>query len=219
MVKKLSKEMSKAITRKVKALQAVASEDKEQLNIQALTSLTTTAACTYLSGIVQGDTSLARTGFEVQAKALELHYFATLTTASSTSNYNPCHARVIIVQEREAQSGTPTTAYVPTALLVTPNNILSGYNTQFEDRFKVLHDKIHVLGFANNVATSSYGIGPGSIVVKKNIRSLNKRLIYVDGTANITGAGKGAIYMIYYTDTTVCTPQIQYWNKLIFTDD
>lgn len=165
-------------------------------------NLTTAGAITNIHKIAQGDANGQRDGLVINNKSIELRYKVNNVGASQAV------ARVILFKWYSDSAQAPTVGQI----LQDDNgvgdpDITSVYNLVYKDKYKILHDRIHVFGrdFSAGTTTASDNINH---VVHKTIR-LKGTMMYKDDLA--TSYERGALMLLLIGDSA----NVQYiWNSL-----
>lgn len=154
----------------------------------------------FISGISQGDGENDRDGNECWIKGVNLKFLVDNihTTADAV-------IRVMLFQDMDCDGTSPTTAEILEEI-----DWSSFRNLENIRRFKVLHDKIFVLGPS--------GVNNSLRVIRKSFK-MSKKLVFHGATGATTDARSGAYFVGFMTNLTAGgNPVVEGTARVRFTD-
>lgn len=170
------------------------------------TQPTNAGAIVSLSSIVQGDTDVDRDGNQVKVRKLLMRIYAVQADATITG---PTRIRMMVFIDKQSNNVPPAvTDVLETASPQSPMNL------DFRLRFKVLYDKVIVLG---GTAASITG-GTSSLPAAKflTVRKMlgNRKLVFPAATNE---ANTNNIYLLLLSDQATDVPDVIWNSRIRFT--
>lgn len=106
----------------------------------------TTGSIILINGVAQGTDFTSRIGRKFQMKSLLLRF----TIFSGSTAILPATARWLVVYDKQANAAAPAVTDILDAVTTTSNGNLTN-----RDRFIIIYDKIHVIGYVTAASASS----------------------------------------------------------------
>lgn len=158
-----------------------------------------TASFILLNGILQGDTTLLRTGSSIKCDGIDLSFtlFIGLVAVASQE-------RVMVVMDKQ-----PNGAIFAIGSLLNATTVRSPYVPEGQKRFSVLYDEAFALSSFSNVST----------VTKAKI-GISTHIEYNLGNAGtVADINSNSIYLIHFSNQAANTVTIDYYSRLWFIDN
>jgi len=164
-------------------------DERYLFNILTGTSISSTMSVQLLNGIGQGDDVGERESNDVLMTHLTLRQNFIVGDTTNT-------IRTLLVYDKQANGAVFTDTQLfqnyTSATILAP---LTDFRADYKTRFTILYDKTFVLT----------NVGSNLCVVKIKHLRLNKKVNYVAGTSAVTSIGRGALYLVYISDSTAPT--------------
>lgn len=183
---------------------------KYSINVWASSAaVPTTPVFTYSPtyNIVQGDTDTTRDGNKIYLTSYNLKYLI-----STNTNIGGFY-RIMVVLDKDTSEAAPTTGALFQTF--TAGDPFCWYNANYlGKRFKILYDKIHVLGFDDT--TNHVAAGPQELVFEVKIPVKGIVTTYSSNSGTIASAATNHLFVLaYYSSTASAVHSIQ--DRLSFT--
>lgn len=181
------------------------------------TAITAGALLIPLNLCVQGDTDITRTGDDSSATSIQWR----LRISTDVDSLTDVIVRMLIVWDRQANGAVFTIGQLLDNSVIT-SLILSPYNHSNQERFKILHDSVHVmkpqvlLDFDTTTGTTS----TNQIVSKylRGKRQLSRTVKYEGNVGTIADIESNALYAVFVSNTATEDPTLASGFRFYFKD-
>lgn len=131
-----------------------------------------------LNGVGTGSTISTRSGNKISLRSVDIDL--SLFSSAAAGAAPGLQARIMLFVDKQADFAFPTnfvgTIATDAFLLNTnaPDILVAKRNPTTFDRYAMIYDKVHSVGYFSNVASQSFGIGPiyKKIRIRKNLKNL-----------------------------------------------
>lgn len=150
----------------------------------------TTGSITLLNGVATGDDYTNREGRRVTLKSVSI--IGKIVPQDTT--VTPCHARVMLIFDRQANGALPS---ITDVLVAATSNSFENRNNIA--RFQVLWDKSFALASVNDTATQALAGSPTVALVDHNV-GLNHNVIFSGTGATVASISTGSLFLLTIGD-------------------
>ena len=177
------------------------------------TNVTSTATLTLLNGVATGTDYTNRIGRKIRMRNLYIRYW--MAPEDNTCNDNV--VRCMIVYDNQTNGAAPNITDI-----LNSSSVVEQLNLNNRDRFKVLWDKLFILGAVSNIATQAFSNGHNTYSGKKFIKLPLKGAMEAlfGGTGSTVGSIQtGSIYLVLLAVATAGgSANFQYTTRIRFED-
>lgn len=206
----------KNVSKSVKEIQA-----KEELKYVDTflngSALTSTATLTLLNGMTLGDDVSNRDGNSIAPTSIQCRY---LLSGVATSTNSDIVARHMILWDSQANGAAPSAGDILDGATIA-TSILSPYKRQYQKRFKILYDKVHVLRpqMVDPANATTEILVP--VVYKKVKRSLSRVTNFrnAQNTGTITDIATNSLYSLWVTNAATALATVSAGYRMYFKDN
>lgn len=166
---------------------------------------TTTMSLQNVSIIPQGDTSVTRDGYSMKFESFQCRYSYYPDPDAGTATQQPSLLRIMVVQC--LGDNAPDANYI----LEGGTDVLSYRNIDGTGDFRMIYDKVHIIGLYDTGGYIDIHIPQEKLPVK--------HLTWSQSDTGGSAFRKGAIYVCAISDTVANPPVFQYRTRIRFVDN
>lgn len=170
-------------------------------DVNATTTSSTSGVVISLSNVPQGATDITRVGDELKIRSLRVAY--TVSQDTSITNFNVyTRCRVVLFQWKLDTSPIALDVMQSTGANVSCE---TPYDHDARRNYNILYDKVHVFALG---ASPHQHSEPVCYPTQTKMRF----------EAGASTLANGALYMLFFSDTTTTLPTMAYYSRLLYTD-
>lgn len=181
-------------------------------------TFSTSANISVLNAMLQGDTNITRDGNNISVTSVQWRFRFQL----DTDNLLPVVIRHLVLWDSQPNGALPGLSDVLDNSVIT-TAVFAPYNSDFQKRFKILHDKVMVL---NPQVISDFDVTTGTTstlipvtMLDKGKRSLSRVAKYDANAGDITDIQSNALISIFVSNTAAELPTAAGGYRVYFKDD